>query len=63
MDAGAAANAASTWNNVSDELKATTNTILSNPYTIPEGNLGGLNSLADAGSWDVKDTLKVSGLS
>ncbi len=59
VDAGAAANAASTWNNVSDELKATTNTILSNPYTIPEGNLGGLNSLADAGSWDVKDTLKV----
>ena len=59
VDAGAAANAASTWTNVSDELKATTNTILSNPYTIPEGNLGGLNSLADAGSWNVKDTLKV----
>ncbi|MAR06027.1 MAG: hypothetical protein CL862_02850 [Cyanobium sp. NAT70] len=59
VDAGAAANAASTWTNVSDELKATTNTILSNPYTIPEGNLGGLNSLSDAGSWNVNDTLKV----
>ena len=59
VDAGAAVNLAKTWTNVSDELKATTNTILSNPYTIPEGNLGGLNSLADAGSWTVNDPLKV----
>ncbi len=59
VDAGAAVNAASTWTNVSDELVATTNTILSNPYTIPEGNLGGLNSLSDAGSWTVNDPLKV----
>ena len=59
VDAGAAVDAASTWSNVSDELVATTNTILSNPYTIPEGNLGGLNSLSNAGSWTVNDPLKV----
>jgi subtilisin-like proprotein convertase family protein len=59
VDAGAAVQAANNWTNVSDELKATTNTILSNPFTIPEGNLGDLDSLSQAGSWKVQDPLKV----
>ena len=59
VDAGAAVQAATNWTNVSDELKATTNTILSNPYTIPEDNLGGLDSLTEAGSWTVQEPLKV----
>lgn len=59
VDAGAAVQASNNWPNVSDELKATTNAILSNPYIIPEGNLGGLDSLTEAGSWTVRDPLKV----
>ena len=49
---------ASNWTAVGEEIKAA-QTRSSNPYTIQEGNLGGLNSLEQAGSWDVDVNLSV----
>ncbi|ABM76823.1 S8 family serine peptidase [Prochlorococcus marinus] len=59
VDAGAAVALANNWTNVGDELKVTTDTILNNPYTIQEGILGGLNSLTNAGSWNVNNHIEL----
>lgn len=59
VDAGAAVDLANNWTKVGAELQHSTNEILTNGYTIPEDNLGGLDSLSEAGSWNVNDTLKV----
>ena len=59
VDAGAAVDLASNWTSVGAELQHSTNEILTEGYTIPENNLNGLDSLSEAGSWNVNDTLKV----
>ena len=59
VNAGAAVELASRWRSVAPEHKISTNNILANPFTIQEGNLGGLNSLDEAGSWDVDDHVSV----
>jgi len=59
VNAGAAVELASRWRSVAPERKVSTNSILTNPFTIQEGNLGGLDSLDEAGSWEVDDHLSV----
>ena len=59
VNAGAAVELASRWRSVAPEHKISTNNILATPFTIQEGNLGGLNSLDEAGSWDVDDHVSV----
>ncbi|WP_186570888.1 S8 family serine peptidase [Synechococcus sp. PROS-U-1] len=59
VNAGAAVELASRWRNVAPERKVSTNSILASPFTIQEGNLGGLDSLDEAGSWEVDDHLSV----
>ena len=59
VNAGAAVDLAKRWRSVAPERKISTNSILANPFTIQEGNLGGLDSLDEAGSWEVDDHLSV----
>lgn len=59
VNAGAAVELASRWRRVAPERKVSTDSILANPFTIQEGNLGGLDSLNEAGSWEVDDHLSV----
>ena len=59
VDAGAAVDLAKRWRPAGAELKVETETILTNPFTIQEGNLGGLDSLDEAGSWNVDSDLNV----
>ncbi len=59
VNAGAAVELASRWRRVAPERKVSTNSILASPFTIQEGNLGGLDSLDEAGSWEVDDHLSV----
>ena len=57
VDANQAVQAAQNWGNTNPELKVETSRILANGFQIPEGNLGGLNSLQTAGSWNVRSNL------
>jgi len=60
VDAQAAVQLARTWTPVNPELHVQTNSILvSQPAIIPEGNLGGLNSLQDIGGWQVNSSLNL----
>lgn len=59
VNAGAAIELASHWRRVAPERKISTNSILATPLTIQEGNLGGLDSLNEAGNWNVDDHLAV----
>lgn len=59
VNAGAAVELAKRWRTAAPERKISTNSILANPFTIQEGNLGGLDSLNEAGNWNVDDHLAV----
>jgi subtilisin-like proprotein convertase family protein len=59
VDAGAAVDLAKRWRPAGAELQVSTETILTAPFTIQEGNLGGLDSLDEAGSWNVDHDLNV----
>lgn len=59
VDAGAAVDLAKRWRSAGAEQVVSTESILAAPFTIQEGNLGGLDSLDEAGSWNVDDHLAV----
>jgi subtilisin-like proprotein convertase family protein len=59
VNAGAAVDLAKRWRPAGAELQVSTETILTAPFTIQEGNLGGLDSLDEAGSWNVDHDLNV----
>ena len=57
IDANQAVQAAQNWSSPGPELKVETSSIISDGFQIPEGPLGGLNSLETAGVWNVKSNL------
>jgi len=57
IDANQAVQAAQGWTSPGPELKVETSSIISDGFQIPEGPLGGLNSLETAGVWNVKSNL------
>ncbi|MDB4651075.1 S8 family serine peptidase [Synechococcus sp. AH-551-E05] len=59
IDANEAVKVASTWKNVNAEIKYENDDFNARSEVVPEGNLGGLNSLKTAGTWDVNTEMRV----
>lgn len=59
VDANEAVKVASTWTNVNAEINYKNDDFNALFEVVPEGNLGGLDSLKTAGSWDVNTDMRV----